>query len=135
MLSFQKGKPYAASWPCDEAPRSNILRGSKTSNARTGSFYSIWPARMVALPKWRWASCAMKRKERISSASFSNLAWPTRETAARCYGFDLDALRPIADKIGPTPADLGQDPSLVTTAEEIRRAEWWKDEYNVQWGG
>src|SRR4029450_12259193 len=85
MLSFQKGKPYAASWPCDEAPRSNILRGSKTSNARTGSLYSIWVARMVALPKWRWAYCATKRKERISSASFSNLAWPTKETAASCY--------------------------------------------------
>ena len=26
------------------------------------------------------------------------------ETAARCYDFDLDALRPIADRIGPTPA-------------------------------
>jgi len=57
------------------------------------------------------------------------------ETAARCYGFDTDALRPIGDKIGPTPADLGQDTSRVTTTEEIRRAEWWKDEYNVQWGG
>ncbi len=33
------------------------------------------------------------------------------ETAARCYGFDLEALRPIAERIGPTPADLGQDPS------------------------
>ena len=57
------------------------------------------------------------------------------ETAARCYGFDLDALRPIAEQIGPTPEDLGQDPSLVTTAEEIRRGEWWKDEYQVRWGG
>ena len=42
------------------------------------------------------------------------------ETAARCYGFDLDALRPIAEKIGPTPEDLGQDVTLVTTPEEIR---------------
>ena len=53
------------------------------------------------------------------------------ETAARCYGFDLDALRPIAEKIGPTPEDLGQDPSLATTADDIRRGEWWKDEYQV----
>ena len=33
-------------------------------------------------------------------------------TAARVYGFDVDALAPIAARIGPTPADLGQDPTL-----------------------
>jgi predicted TIM-barrel fold metal-dependent hydrolase len=54
------------------------------------------------------------------------------ETAARCYGFDLDALRPVAEKIGPTPEDLGQDPSLRTDPEDVRTARWWKDEYRVQ---
>ncbi len=54
------------------------------------------------------------------------------ETAARCYGFDLEALRPIAEKIGPTPADLGQDASLRTDPEAVRTARWWKDEYQVQ---
>jgi predicted TIM-barrel fold metal-dependent hydrolase len=28
--------------------------------------------------------------------------------AAACYGFDTDALRPLADRVGPTPAELGQ---------------------------
>ena len=42
------------------------------------------------------------------------------ETAARCYGFDLNALRRIAERIGPTPADLGQDPTLRTDPEEVR---------------
>ena len=46
--------------------------------------------------------------------------------------FDLDALRPVADRVGPTPADLGQDPSLRTDPEEVRTARWWKDEYKVQ---
>ena len=54
------------------------------------------------------------------------------ETAARCYDFDLDALRPTADRIGPTPEDLGQDPALRTDPEEVRTARWWKDEYQVQ---
>lgn len=54
------------------------------------------------------------------------------ETAARCYGFDLDALAPIADRIGPTIADLGQDPDRHTTAEELRKATWWKDEYGLR---
>jgi hypothetical protein len=54
------------------------------------------------------------------------------ETAAHCYGFDLEALRPLAERIGPTPADLGQDPSLRTDPDEVRAARWWKDEYGVQ---
>ena len=54
------------------------------------------------------------------------------ETAARCYDFDLNALRPVADRIGPTPADLGQDPMLRTDPEEVRTARWWKEEYQVQ---
>ena len=29
--------------------------------------------------------------------------------AAEMYGFDEAALRPLADKVGPTPAELGQD--------------------------
>lgn len=53
------------------------------------------------------------------------------ETAARCYSFDLAALRPIAERVGPTPADLGQDAGLRTDPEEIRDARWWKAEYQV----
>ena len=29
-------------------------------------------------------------------------------TAAETFGFDLEALQPLAEKIGPTPTDLGQ---------------------------
>ena len=57
------------------------------------------------------------------------------ETAARCYGFDLDTLRPIGSRIGPTPSDLGQDVTRATTDEERRAAQWWKAEYKVQWSG
>jgi hypothetical protein len=41
-------------------------------------------------------------------------------------------LRPIAERIGPTPADLGQDPTVRTDPEEVRRARWWKDEYGLR---
>jgi predicted TIM-barrel fold metal-dependent hydrolase len=53
-------------------------------------------------------------------------------TAARCYGFDLDELAPIAERIGPTPEDLGQDRALVTTDAERAAATWWKDEYGLR---
>ncbi len=52
-------------------------------------------------------------------------------TAARCYGFDLDALAPIAQRIGPTPEDFGQDPTVRTDPEEVRKARWWKAEYGL----
>ncbi|MCU1451001.1 MAG: Amidohydrolase, partial [Acidimicrobiales bacterium] len=45
--------------------------------------------------------------------------------------FDLDALRPIADRVGPTPTDLGQDPSLRTDPAEVANARWWKQEYGI----
>ena len=32
--------------------------------------------------------------------------------AAEVYGFDVDALKPLAERIGPTPEDLGQDDSV-----------------------
>ncbi len=49
---------------------------------------------------------------------------PVDETAqilglnqAAFYGFDVAALQPIADRIGPTPADLGQ-------TDESQAAKW-----------
>ena len=37
--------------------------------------------------------------------------------------------------ITPIHVGSGQDVGLVTSPEEIRRAEWWKDEYKVAWNG
>jgi predicted TIM-barrel fold metal-dependent hydrolase len=43
--------------------------------------------------------------------------------AADFYGFDLDRLRPLADRIGPTPEDLGQtDPSAHAKWADVAAA-------------
>ena len=43
--------------------------------------------------------------------------------AAEFYGFDLDALAPVAERIGPTPEELGQtDPSVLSKWDEIEAA-------------
>lgn len=52
--------------------------------------------------------------------------------AVECYGLDLDALTDIAARIGPTPAQLHQDPELRTPADATRTARWWMDEYNCE---
>jgi hypothetical protein len=49
-------------------------------------------------------------------------------TAARVYGFDVAALREIADRIGPSPSDLGQDPNRRSDPAEVAAAQWWKSE-------
>jgi hypothetical protein len=86
-------------------------------------------------PEGTWPNTIARLRSDFGDVPVGDTQKMLGETAARCYGFDTEALRPIGDKIGPTPSDLGQDPSRVTTADEIRRAEWWKDEYNVKWGG
>ena len=86
-------------------------------------------------PEGTWPNTIARLRSDFGDVPVGDTRKMLGETAARCYGFDTEELRPIGDKIGPTPADLGQDTSRVTTADEIRRAEWWKDEYNVQWSG
>jgi hypothetical protein len=52
-------------------------------------------------------------------------------TAAKVYGFDLEALWPIADRIGFTPEDLGQDPSMRADPDAAAKAKWWLAEYGI----
>jgi hypothetical protein len=52
-------------------------------------------------------------------------------TAAKVYGFDLQKLQPIADRIGFTPEDLGQDPTLEADPEAAAKAKWWLGEYGI----
>lgn len=42
--------------------------------------------------------------------------------AAECYHFDLDALHPLAERIGPTPDDLGQRGDDLQKWEELATA-------------
>jgi hypothetical protein len=86
-------------------------------------------------PEGTWPNTVERLRSDFGPVPVEDTVLLLGATAARCYGFDVETLRPIADRIGPTPGDLGQDPSLVTTDDERRRAEWWKDEYQVKWGG
>lgn len=42
--------------------------------------------------------------------------------AAAVYGFDVDALRPLADKVGPTPDELGQTGADLAKWDALRAA-------------
>lgn len=82
-------------------------------------------------PEGTWPNTVARLRTDFADVPVDDARQMLGETAARCYGFDLDALRPIADRIGPTPEDLGQDPSRTATPEERARAEWWKKEYGL----
>jgi predicted TIM-barrel fold metal-dependent hydrolase len=83
-------------------------------------------------PEGTWPDTVAKLRSDFHDVPIEDTRKLLGETAARVYGFDVDALRPIADRIGPTPQDLGQDPTnRATDPDEIRRARWWKDEYQV----
>ena len=52
--------------------------------------------------------------------------------AIDCYGLDESGLRAVADRIGPTPEDLGQDLDQRTPPDASRHARWWLDEYGCE---
>lgn len=82
-------------------------------------------------PEGTWPHTGARLKNDFGSVPVEDARKLLGETAAKCYGFDLDALGPIAAKIGPTPEDLGQDLSVHSDPSEIRSARWWKAEYGL----
>jgi predicted TIM-barrel fold metal-dependent hydrolase len=82
-------------------------------------------------PEGTWPHTVERLRSDFGGLPVDDTAKLLGETAARCYGFDTGALRPIADRIGPTPEDLGQDPAARSDPDEVRRARWWKQEYGL----
>ncbi len=83
-------------------------------------------------PEGTWPNTVPRLRSDFGGVPVGDARKMLGETAARCYGFDPAELAPIVERVGPTPDDLGQDRSLVTTDEELRAAEWWKDDYNLR---
>ena len=82
-------------------------------------------------PEGSWPNTAAKLKADFSDIAVEETRQLLGETAARVYGFDLDALRPVADRIGPTPQDLGQDPTQRADPGAPASAKWWLTEYDI----
>lgn len=83
-------------------------------------------------PEGTWPHTLAKLQSDFADVPVEDTAAMLGATAARCYGFDLDALAPIAERVGPTPALLGQDTSRRTDPAAVESARWWKDEYQVR---
>ena len=84
--------PVAASWPGATRSAWPTSCGGTTSPTPRG------PGRIPA------SGCA----NAFSDIPVDETQQILGDNAAACYGFDTEALRPLADRFGPTPEDLGQ---------------------------
>jgi predicted TIM-barrel fold metal-dependent hydrolase len=82
-------------------------------------------------PEGTWPNTAPRLKADFAGVPVDDTAQLLGLNAAKVYGFDLDQLGPIAEHIGPSPASLGQDATLLSDPEEKAAARWWKAEYGV----
>jgi len=82
-------------------------------------------------PEGTWPNTVARLRSDFGDVPVEDARLLLGGTAARCYGFDVDVLRPIADRVGPTPEDLGQDPSVRTDPDAATTAQWWKQEYRL----
>lgn len=82
-------------------------------------------------PEGSWPHTAAKLAADFCDVPVAETRQLLGETAARVYGFDLGALHVVADRVGPTPQDLGQDPSIVADPDAAASARWWLPEYGI----
>ncbi len=83
-------------------------------------------------PEGSWPNTAVKLKADFADVPVTETRELLGETAARVYGFDLDQLGPVADRVGPSPHDLGQDPQLPADPTAPAAAKWWLAEYGIE---
>jgi predicted TIM-barrel fold metal-dependent hydrolase len=83
-------------------------------------------------PEGTWPHTVERLRQSFASVPVEDTRKLLCDTAAGVYGFDLEALDAIAERVGPTPADLGQDPAARTDRDAVRSARWWKAEYGLE---
>jgi len=86
-------------------------------------------------PEGSWPNTVERLETDLQQVSIEDTRLLLGLNAVECYGLDSDALAQVAARVGPTPSDLHQDPSLRTTPDDIRRARWWFDDYGIEWKG
>jgi len=85
-------------------------------------------------PEGTWPHTRDRLKQDFGPLPIDDTAKLLGLNAARCYGMDLDALQGIADAVGPSPEELGQDPNLMSDPDEVRSGRWWIEEYDCRMG-
>lgn len=82
-------------------------------------------------PEGSWPNTASKLKADFCDVPVEETKALLGGTAASVYGFDPEALKAVADRVGPTPEDLGQDVSVAADPAAEASAKWWLAEYGI----
>ncbi|HEY4332774.1 MAG TPA: amidohydrolase family protein [Ilumatobacteraceae bacterium] len=114
--------------PSDYVDRNIFIGASNTKRRELGMRYEIGIDNIMWGNDFPHPEGTWPYTKRILGEAFHDI--PVDETrqilglnAAEFYGFDVDALRPIADEIGPTPDELGQtDASAFAKWDDLRAA-------------
>lgn len=82
-------------------------------------------------PEGTWPHTLERLRTDFADVPVDDTAQMLGLTAAKVYGFEVDALAPIAARIGPSPDLLGQDPASRSDPDARVGARWWKAEYGI----
>jgi predicted TIM-barrel fold metal-dependent hydrolase len=114
--------------PSEYFDRNCAIGSSNTRRRELGRRYEIGVGNIMwgndfPHPEGTWPYTRAFLKERFADIPVDETALILGENQAGFYRFDLAALQPIADRIGPTPEDLDQDhEAAVARWEPFRRA-------------
>jgi predicted TIM-barrel fold metal-dependent hydrolase len=114
--------------PSEYFDRNVKIGASNTRRRELGRRYEIGVANIMwgndfPHPEGTWPYTREFLKDRFWDIPIEETELILGLNQVEFYGFDVDRLRPIADRIGPTPGDLGQtDESAVAKWEPYRKA-------------
>ena len=111
--------------PSEYFDRNCCLGASNTRRRELAQRYEIGVGNIMwgndfPHPEGTWPHTRVAARGVLGHPRRRDRADARRSTPAEFYGFDVDGLRPLADRIGPTPEDLGQ-----TTPEAAAAREKW----------
>ena len=86
-------------------------------------------------PEGSWPNTVHRLETDFQDVSIEDTRRLLGLNAIECYDLDVEGLTTVANRIGPTPEKLNQDPSLRTSSTAKRDARWWFDEYGIEWSG
>jgi len=114
--------------PSEYFDRNCAVGSSNTRRREIGRRYEIGVENLMwgndfPHPEGTWPYTRDFLKDRFWDVPPDETAKMLGENQAEFYGFDLEALQPIAERIGPTPEDLGQtDEAAFAKWEPLRVA-------------